>query len=257
MCSLSTRVYILIVLQMFHVVYAGQFAIIPPPNPVIGFLGEDIILPCQLTTSNVDEGISFTVHWTFDSSSEKIDVMSFDGRKKVETQDKRYQGRTELFHSEFSRGNMSLNLKNSQLSDQGQYTCMISLENWYDQAVIQLNMMAKGEEPSISLEHYEGKGIGLTCNSKGWYPKSQTVWLDSKGKNRTEKSDTTTTETPAGTFSISSYIIVQPGVDSEISCKIISSALQLESESRILISVLILSPFLILSPSLIKSYGNG
>ncbi|XP_048373363.1 butyrophilin subfamily 3 member A2-like [Sphaerodactylus townsendi] len=131
---------------------------------------------------------------------------------------------------------MSLNLKNSQLSDQGQYTCMISLGDWYDLAVIQLNMIAKGEEPSISLEHYEGNGIGLTCSSKGWYPKSQTVWLDSKGKNRTEKSDTTTTETPAGTFSTSSYIIVEPGVDSEISCKIIISALQLESESRILIS---------------------
>uniref|UniRef100_A0ACB8EVE3 Uncharacterized protein n=1 Tax=Sphaerodactylus townsendi TaxID=933632 RepID=A0ACB8EVE3_9SAUR len=162
--------------------------------------------------------------------------MSHDGRKKVETQDKRYQGRTELFHSELRKGNMSLNLKNSQLSDQGQYTCMISLGDWYDLAVIQLNMIAKGEEPSISLEHYEGNGIGLTCSSKGWYPKSQTVWLDSKGKNRTEKSDTTTTETPAGTFSTSSYIIVEPGVDSEISCKIIISALQLESESRILIS---------------------
>ncbi|XP_048338028.1 butyrophilin subfamily 3 member A2-like [Sphaerodactylus townsendi] len=179
MYSLSTHVYILIVLQMFHVVYAGLFEIIPPPNPVIGFLGEDIILPCQLTTSNVPEG---TVHWTFDSSSEKIDVMSHDGRKKVETQDKRYQGRTELFHSELRKGNMSLNLKNSQLSDQGQYTCMISLGDWYDLAVIQLNMIAKGEEPSISLEHYEGNGIGLTCSSKGWYPKSQTVWLDSKGK---------------------------------------------------------------------------
>uniref|UniRef100_A0ACB8E4S7 Uncharacterized protein n=1 Tax=Sphaerodactylus townsendi TaxID=933632 RepID=A0ACB8E4S7_9SAUR len=95
---------------------------------------------------------------------------------------KRYQGRTELFHSELRKGNMSLNLKNSQLSDQGQYTCMISLGDWYDLAVIQLNMIAKGEEPSISLEHYEGNGIGLTCSSKGWYPKSQTVWLDSKGK---------------------------------------------------------------------------
>uniref|UniRef100_A0ACB8EVR5 Uncharacterized protein n=1 Tax=Sphaerodactylus townsendi TaxID=933632 RepID=A0ACB8EVR5_9SAUR len=140
-------------------------------------------MACQLTTSNVPED-SFTVQWTFDSSSEIIDVMSYDGRKKVEIQDKRYQGRTELFHSELRKGNMSLNLKKSQLSDQGQYTCMISLGDWYDQAVVQLIMI----------------------------------------------------ETPAGTFSISSYIIVQPGVDSEISCKIISSALQLESESRILIS---------------------
>ncbi|KAL8176305.1 UNVERIFIED_CONTAM: hypothetical protein K2H54_030592 [Gekko kuhli] len=236
MCSLSTAFCLLMVLQTSHVVYTGNFAIIPPPNPVIGFLGEDVILPCQLTTSSVPESIGFTIHWTFDNSSKKIDVKFYDGSKKMETQDRRYQGRTELFHSELSKGNMSLNLKKSQLSDQGQYTCMVYLESWYDQAVVELNVMAKGEEPSISLELYEGHGIGLTCNSKGWYPTPQTLWLDSKGENRTEKSVTINTQTPAGTFSISSSITIEPGADSEISCKIISSVLQLESESRILIS---------------------
>ncbi|XP_060111841.1 butyrophilin subfamily 2 member A1-like [Heteronotia binoei] len=236
MCSLTTLVCLLMVLQTSYVVYSGQFAIIPPPSPVIGFLGEDVILPCQLTTFSVPESMKFTVHWTYDNSSEKSYVKSYDGSKKVETQDKRYQGRTELFHAELSKGNMSLNLKNSQLSDQGQYTCMVYLENWYDQAIIELNVMAKGEGPSISLELYEGHGIGLTCNSKGWYPNPHTLWLDSKRKNRTEKSVTMNTETPDGTFSISSSITIEPGADSEISCKIVSNVLQLESESRILIS---------------------
>ncbi|XP_077171255.1 butyrophilin subfamily 3 member A2-like isoform X2 [Paroedura picta] len=236
MCSLSTALCLLMVLQTFHGVYSGQFRIILPPHLVTGFLGEDIILPCQLTTSSVPDSISFTVYWTFDNSSEKIVVKSYDGRKKEEMQDNRYYGRTELFHSELSQGNMSLHLKNSRLSDQGQYTCMVYLEDWYDQAVVELNVMAKGEEPSISLELYEGHGIGLTCNSKGWYPNPQTLWLDGKGKNRTEKSVTVNREMPAGTFSISSSITIDPGADNEISCKIISTVLQLEAESRILIS---------------------
>ncbi|XP_054848834.1 butyrophilin subfamily 3 member A2-like [Eublepharis macularius] len=236
MCSLSTAFYIWTLLQISHEVHAGQFRITPPPNPVTGFLGADIILPCQVTDLNIPDSNRITVQWTYDNSSGNNEVMSYDGRKKEDKQDKRYQGRTELFHSEFSKGNMSLNLRNSQLSDQGTYTCMISLENWYDQAVVELVVVAKGEAPSISLDLYKGHGIGLSCKSKGWYPKAQALWLDSKGKNRTEKSETTNTETPPGIFSISSSIVIQPGRDNEVSCKIISNVLQLESESRILIS---------------------
>ncbi|XP_061446405.1 butyrophilin subfamily 3 member A2-like isoform X2 [Rhineura floridana] len=251
MCSSSMTVCILIVLQVSHVlVIAAQFAIIPPPKPVIGFLGKEVILPCQLESSRISEDIHISVQWIFVNSSKTIDVKSYDNRNGMETQDNRYRGRTELSHTELNKGNMSLVLKNSQISDQGKYICMIHLGDWFDKVVTELVLAAKGTEPTIALVNYNGQGIDLTCSSKGWYPKPQALWLDSNGKIQREESDTTNAETTAGNFSVSSSITKEPGVDSEVSCKIISPMLQMESESRILIS----DPFYPATPPWLAPY---
>ncbi|XP_033025415.1 butyrophilin subfamily 2 member A2-like [Lacerta agilis] len=236
MCSSSTIVCILIFLQISHVLTAGQFAIIPPPNSIVGFLGEEVILPCQLTTSSVPESTNIQVQWILHKSSEKIDVKSYYGRNKPETQDDRYRGRAELSWNDLNKGNMSLILKKTYLSDQGNYTCIIILGDWYDEVMVELILAAKGTEPTIALVDYKGSGIGLTCSSNVWYPKPKALWLDSEGKVRSKQSDTTITETAAGNFSVSSSITIESRVDHEVSCKIINELLGMESESRILIS---------------------
>ncbi|XP_053219917.1 LOW QUALITY PROTEIN: butyrophilin subfamily 3 member A2-like [Podarcis raffonei] len=252
MCS-STTVCILIFLHISHVLTVGRFAIIPPENPIVGFLGKEVILPCQLTTSSIPESTSMQVQWILDKSSEKIDVKSYYGQNRPETQDNRYRGRAELSHTDLSKGNMSLILKKSLLSDQGNYSCIVFLGDWYEEVVVELVLAAKGTEPTIALVDYKGRGIGLTCSSNGWYPKPKAFWLDSEGKVRSKQSDTTITETKAGDLSVSSSITTESGVDHEVSCKIINQLLEMESESRILISDALypatspwLAPFLII-----------
>ncbi|XP_053120395.1 butyrophilin subfamily 3 member A3-like [Hemicordylus capensis] len=181
----------------------GQFSFILPPNLTIGFLGKEVILPCQLTTETISESISIDIHWIFEKSSEKINVKSYGGKNKEDMQDGRYQDRADLFYNELNRGNMSLKLKNSQISDQGKYTCMVSLGDWFDELDVELNLTANGAEPAIALELYKGQGIGLTCSSSGWYPKPQVLWLDSKGKPQTEKAEATNIQQePGGTFNV-------------------------------------------------------
>ncbi|XP_033024368.1 butyrophilin subfamily 3 member A2-like [Lacerta agilis] len=251
MCP-SSIVCILIFLQISHLLIAGQYQIIPPQNPIVGFLGKEVILPCQLT-SRVPKSTNIQVQWILDKSSEKIDVKSYYGRNKPETQDNRYQGRAELYQNDLNTGNMSLILKKTNLSDQGKYTCMIFLGDWYNEVVVELVLAAKGTEPTIALVDYKGSGIGLTCSSNVWYPKPKAFWLDSEGKVRSKQSDTTITVTKAGNFSVSSSITIESGVDHEVSCKIINELLGMESESRILISDALypatspwLAPFLII-----------
>ncbi|XP_077774335.1 butyrophilin subfamily 2 member A2-like [Podarcis muralis] len=253
MCSSSTTVCILIFLQISHVLTVGRFVIIPPENPIVGFLGKEVILPCQLTTSSIPESTSIQVQWILDKSSEKIDVKSYYGRNRPETQDNRYRGRAELSRTDLSKGNMSLILKKTHLNDQGNYTCMVFLGDWYEEVVVELLLAAKGTEPTIALVDYKGWGIGLTCSSNGWYPKPKAFWLDSEGKVRSKQSDTTITETKTGNFSVSSSVTTESGVDHEVSCKIINELLGMESESRILISDALypatspwLAPFLII-----------
>nr|XP_034991902.1 butyrophilin subfamily 3 member A2-like isoform X2 [Zootoca vivipara] len=253
MSSSSTIVCIFIFLQISHVLTSGQFKINPPPKPIVGVLGKEVILPCQLTTSSIPESTNIKVQWILDKSSEKTDVKSYYGRNRPETQDNRYQGRAELSQNDLNKGNMSLILKKSHLSDQGNYTCIVFLGDWYDEVVVELVLAAKGTEPTIALVDYKGWGIGLTCSSNGWYPKPKALWLDSEGKVQSKQSDTTNTETMAGNFSVSSSITTESGVDHEVSCKIINELLGMESESRILISDALypttspwLAPFLII-----------
>ncbi|CAI5790512.1 butyrophilin subfamily 3 member A2-like [Podarcis lilfordi] len=252
MCSSSMTVCILIFLQISHVLIAGQFAIIPPKKPIVGFLGKEVLLPCQLT-SRVPESTNIQVQWILDKSSEKIDVNSYYGQNRPETQDNRYRGRAELSRTDLNKGNMSLILKKTHLSDQGNYTCMIFLGEWYNEVVVELLLAAKGTEPTIALVDYKGWKIGLTCSSNGWYPKPKAFWLDSEGKVQSKQSDTTITETKAGNFSVSSSVTTESGIDHEVSCKIINELLGMESESRILISDALypatspwLAPFLII-----------
>ncbi|KAF7237995.1 Butyrophilin subfamily 1 member A1, partial [Varanus komodoensis] len=214
--------------------FKRYFGIIPPPNPVIGSLGKEVILPCQLKISSISGSGDLKLSWILDKSTEKIIVKTYTQNKN--TSDSRYQGRAELFYDELNKGNMSLILKKSQLIDQGKYSCMVESTSWYDEVAIELILTAKGVDPTITLRDYKGQGIGLTCASEGWYPKPQALWLSSKGENRTEKEITTSTENAAGTFSIFSAITIEPGTASEVSCKIFSSVLQQESESRIMIA---------------------
>uniref|UniRef100_A0A8D2IT48 Ig-like domain-containing protein n=1 Tax=Varanus komodoensis TaxID=61221 RepID=A0A8D2IT48_VARKO len=205
----------------------------------------EVILPCQLKISSISGSGDLKLSWILDKSTEKIIVKTYTQNKN--TSDSRYQGRAELFYDELNKGNMSLILKKSQLIDQGKYTvfhcqCLTSRGSLSIALFLlwKLNtccsFAAKGVDPTITLRDYKGQGIGLTCASEGWYPKPQALWLSSKGENRTEKEITTSTENAAGTFSIFSAITIEPGTASEVSCKIFSSVLQQESESRIMIA---------------------
>ncbi|XP_039374743.1 butyrophilin subfamily 3 member A3-like [Mauremys reevesii] len=228
-----TAIHILTFLQTPYLI-RGDYKIIHPESPVIGLLGEDVTLPCQMIATSIPGDI--ILHWRLVQPQENIDVSSYNRGNKEEKEDERYWGRTEFFHHEMNTGNMSLKLKNVQVSDAGNYMCRVVSENWYDEVVIELHVTARGGESSIYLDNYAGQGIGLTCKSEGWFPKPEVLWLDSKGHNRTEKPITINIKTPAGTYIIESCINIEPGSDNEVSCKIINNMLKTASESRVLIS---------------------
>ncbi|KFV81329.1 Butyrophilin subfamily 3 member A3, partial [Struthio camelus australis] len=213
-----------------------QFKIIPPDNPVIGVIGKGVILPCQLKAKTISERLS--VQWIFTTNSEKIDVSTYDGKNTQNpvSEDKRYQGRTNFFHTEFNKGNVSLYLKNVMVSDKGKYTCSVFFENWYDEVVVELNVAATGDESSIFLNGHVGQGIGLTCKSQGWFPEPIVVWLDSKGDMRKEEVTIQNTKTSSGLFDVVSSMNLEPRSDMEVSCRIINDLLNTARESRVLFS---------------------
>ncbi|NXL04683.1 BTNL9 protein, partial [Mesembrinibis cayennensis] len=215
---------------------AGQYKIIPPDQPVIGVIGKGVILPCQLKVKIIPERLS--VQWIFTGNSEAIDVTTYDGKNTYNPvlEDKKYQGRTNFFQSEFKKGNVSLHLKNVMLSDKGKYTCSVFFENWYDEVVVDLDVAAKGDESSVFLDGHVGQGISLTCKSQGWFPEPKVVWLNSEGQTRKEEVTTINTKTSSGVFDVVSSMNLEPGSDMEVSCRVVNNLLNAMCESRVLIS---------------------
>ncbi|NWH67215.1 BT3A2 protein, partial [Geococcyx californianus] len=222
--------------DLYLCLLAGQYKIIPPNNPVIGVIGKGVILPCQIKVTIIPERLS--VQWVFTGISKRIEVATYDGKNIYNSvqEDEAYQGRTSFFQAEVNKGNVSLHLKNVMLSDKGKYICSVFFENWYDEVVVDLNVVAKGDESSVLLDGHVGQGIALTCKSQGWFPEPKVVWLNSKGQTREEEVTTQTTETPSGVFDVISSMKLEPGADTEVSCRIANDLLNTTCESRVQIS---------------------
>ncbi|KAM6226102.1 butyrophilin subfamily 2 member A1-like [Porphyrio hochstetteri] len=212
----------------------GQLISSPPGSPIVGVIGEGVVLPCLVAADPIPE--IFSVQWIFQEQAEKITVSRYDGKSKKEKQDERYQGRTEFFHSELRAGNMSLLLKNIRSSDKGSYTCVVSFNDTYHDVLIELQVAAQGGAPSIFLRSHLKEDIGLSCHSAGWFPKPVVIWLDGRGQVRKELSTTKITMMPAGLYSVVTSVSLKPGSDMEVSCRIVNSLLKMRSESRILVS---------------------
>ncbi|XP_017596135.1 PREDICTED: butyrophilin-like protein 9 [Corvus brachyrhynchos] len=202
-----------------------------PKTSVLGIIGDRVLLPCQVGSAPIPE--DFSIRWTFHGQSQRIPVSSYDGKDRREEPDERYQGRAEFFHRDFRAGNVSLLLRNVQSSDQGSYSCEVSFQDVSREVLVELEVAAIGEAPSVILRSPEKQDLGLSCRASGWFPRPELLWLDRHGKVRRESMTTTATVTPGGLFSVEASLRIQPGSDLEISCRILNRRLSASRESRI------------------------
>ncbi|XP_068132706.1 CD276 antigen homolog isoform X3 [Hyperolius riggenbachi] len=90
---------------------------------ISGFEGEDVILPCFITYKEKFSYEAVNIHWTFKPGNIRV-YRYFKGSFQETFQDARYRGRTKIFYEEIPEGNLSLLLKNIQVSDTGRYECL-------------------------------------------------------------------------------------------------------------------------------------
>uniref|UniRef100_A0A8V0XRM0 Ig-like domain-containing protein n=1 Tax=Gallus gallus TaxID=9031 RepID=A0A8V0XRM0_CHICK len=228
--------HIILLLQIVHLI-KGQYRIIPSYDPVLGVAGKGVVLPCQLEARTIPKEVF--VQWTFTEKSLNTEVTTYDGKNAQNPvrENKAYLGRTNFFQSEINKGNLSLHMENVMVSDKGKYICSVTLENWYDEVMVDLDVAAQSEESEVFLDGHVGQGIGLTCKSQGWFPQPEVIWLDSKGQTRKEKVVTQSLQTSSGLFDVVSSMTLEPGSDMEVSCRIVNDLLNIACESRVLISV--------------------
>uniref|UniRef100_A0A4W3IKZ7 Ig-like domain-containing protein n=1 Tax=Callorhinchus milii TaxID=7868 RepID=A0A4W3IKZ7_CALMI len=96
------------------------FTVSGPALPVPAIAGSDVFLDCKCSTDLPREGVE--VRWFRTRFESPVHLY----KEQLESQDEAYRHRTRLFVEEFINGNVSLRLEGVRVSDNGEYTCLVS-----------------------------------------------------------------------------------------------------------------------------------
>ncbi|XP_053353784.1 butyrophilin subfamily 1 member A1-like [Clarias gariepinus] len=170
----------LLILYSFMQSQSEDLMVVGPESSLVAIAGEDLILPCFIkpNTSAVD----MTVEWfKLDAGFSPVHFYN-DHEDRNENQAQTYKGRTSLFKEELKKGNASLKLSAVRVSDEGEYKCLIEDKSWSDDVVVSVIVEVRGSHPVITMESYGNSGgINLVCESRGWNPEPEVLWLDREG----------------------------------------------------------------------------
>ncbi|KAI5609349.1 protein arginine N-methyltransferase 3 isoform X1 [Silurus asotus] len=160
--------------------FKEKLQVVGPADPIVAVAGEDLVLPCFIkpNTSAVD----MTVEWLRLKEEASLVHLYKDLEDIYEKQAQPYRGRTSLFKEELQKGNASLKLSDLRVSDEGEYKCLIYDKSWYDDVTVYVTVEALGSHPVIMMENYDNSGgIHLVCESRGWNPEPDILWLNREG----------------------------------------------------------------------------
>ncbi|XP_073721180.1 butyrophilin subfamily 1 member A1-like [Misgurnus anguillicaudatus] len=205
---------------------ADQFAVVGPVDPLIVVSGEDVILPCSLKP-NIS-AVNMRVKWFRLDLKDSVVHLYENHEDKNTNQLQSYRERTEVFKDELQKGNTSLKLSRVQISDEGLYKCLIQSKTNYDDITVDLIVEAVGSHPLITVDGFDvSGGLHLQCESKGWNPEPELVWLDSEGVTLTSESTDKQRETDG--FRVKRMITVY-NRDSKYHCRVIMRHHMMETE---------------------------
>ncbi|KAI4889574.1 hypothetical protein NFI96_009707 [Prochilodus magdalenae] len=125
-----------------------QFKIVGAAAPLVGEVGEDLILPCSIKPSI--SAVDATVEWTRLHQDDKLVHLYEYYEDRNYKQMESYRRRTALFKEELRRGNTSLKLSALQLSDEGAYRCNIITPDFNDYVTVYVEAKDKSSKKKLS-----------------------------------------------------------------------------------------------------------
>lgn len=187
---------------------AVEFQVTTQTPSLTFLLGSSATLHCGFS---MEPGLDLTsVEWRLQHKGDGQLVYSWTtGQEQVKR-----EGATLEPEQQLTAGNASLTLPRLTVKDEGAYICQISSSPYQAQQIIHLHIQAP---PKVRLS-LASKALPLTliCNIAGYYPPDVTVtWIrEELGGAPVKVSDASFSslrQSPAGTYSISSSLKVEPG----------------------------------------------
>ncbi|XP_078107649.1 uncharacterized protein LOC144518685 [Sander vitreus] len=191
----------------------GRSEVIAPSQPIVAFIGEDIILPCHLLPAM--NAFDITMEWARPDLDPRFVLVWRDGVELESKKHLSYRGRTSLFTEELNHGNMSLKLSKVKISDEGTYRCFIPV--LARASTVQLVVGAVS--PPVIQRSKMLSAVVLQCESEGWYPEPEVLWLDGEG-NLLSAGPTETLRGPDGLYTVSSRVTVEKSHINNFTCRV-------------------------------------
>nr|XP_015195314.1 PREDICTED: butyrophilin subfamily 1 member A1-like [Lepisosteus oculatus] len=220
---------IILLVQQICVSRPDTFQVLGPADPVVAVAGEDTVLPCYLSPRISAEGLE--IRWFRDEPTKPV-FLYHNYRPELQNQMLNYKERAALFPKELSKGNTSLRLTRVRGSDHGRYRCFIMSLDFFDDTVIEVDVRAVGTQTAISLETHQAQGVSLGCESKGWFPEPEVVWLDSEGQSLTAD-PTETHRDSQDLFTVRRQVTVQHSATNRFTCRVQQQQLNQVREAEI------------------------
>ncbi|XP_076019072.1 butyrophilin-like protein 10 [Genypterus blacodes] len=194
----------------------GQSQLIGPPQPIVAKLGDDIVLPCLLEPATDSAGL--TLEWSKPDMRPRYVFVWREKEELLDIKHPSYMGRASMFMDELKHGNISLKISKAKLSDEGRYRCFIptlKIDTFVDLVVGVVS------SPLIRLSGIDtsSSAVMLECESAGWYPEPEMLWLDAEG-NIVSAGPTETLRGPDGLYNVSSSVTVDNKHGNTFTCKL-------------------------------------
>nr|XP_040038601.1 butyrophilin subfamily 3 member A2-like isoform X2 [Gasterosteus aculeatus aculeatus] len=189
---------------------------IDPPQLVTAMVGDDVVLPCLLDPPA--DAVSMTMEWGRADMKPRFVLVWHDGKELLTGQNEAFKGRTSLSISGLKRGDVSLKLSSVKVSDSGTYRCYLQKPN--QEHLVQL-LVGAASSPAISLAglHLTSSAVLLHCESRGWYPEPELLWLDAEGK-LLSAGPPETLRGPDDLYSVSRSVTVEKRHRNSFTCRV-------------------------------------
>uniref|UniRef100_A0A3P8NT83 Ig-like domain-containing protein n=1 Tax=Astatotilapia calliptera TaxID=8154 RepID=A0A3P8NT83_ASTCA len=181
-----------VILLLLTDITTGQSQTGTSSQTIITFVGEDVTLPCHLKPAS--DAVSKSVEWRrLDLDPTNVHVWNED---HLVNQNPSYKGRTSLSTEKLKQGDLSLKLSKVKHSDNGRYRCFFPSES--KESTIELLVEVNINRSAVALQ----------CESAGWYPEPELLWMDSDG-NSHSAGPTEILRGPDDLYTVSSRVTVE------------------------------------------------
>ncbi|XP_030608873.1 butyrophilin-like protein 2 [Archocentrus centrarchus] len=227
-CSLVFHHTVILLLLMD--IRTGQSQTVTPSQTVITSVGEDIILPCHLEPTS--DAVSKSLEWGRLDLDPRFVHVWYDGQNLLVNQNPSYKGRTSLSTEKLKQGDLSLKLSRVKHSDNGRYRCYFP--SGRKESVVEL-IVGSLSSPTIAGININRSAVALQCESAGWYPEPELLWLDSD-RNLLSAGPTETLRGPDDLYTVSSRVTVEKRHSNNITCRVQQRKLNQSRETHIHVS---------------------
>ncbi|KAK1151949.1 butyrophilin subfamily 1 member A1-like isoform X1 [Acipenser oxyrinchus oxyrinchus] len=214
-CLMRSEGILLLLLQVYSA-YADDFKVEVPVEPMSAHVGSSILLPCRISTGV--SAVGMEVRWV-KNGNEAVHVY-VSGADLEGQQSPGFKGRTHLDKEALGAGNVSLQLNDVRVSDEGSYQCLVVSKSWFTDATMKLKVSAMGSSPRFTVAGRQDSDVTLQCDSEGWFPKPELQWRNVKGTDLTGRAVLTEKPGADGLFTLQSALQISEQEADEITCLI-------------------------------------